>query len=249
MSSVPPDVPGEGPHSPDPVPDGVLTAIYALQDAEALFRARLRKKLGIAASELAAVQFLCRLESRGMTGRPVDVAAHLGISTSAVSPVVARLEGRGFVVRRPDPEDGRVADGAARRRPRRGRRRPPARPRGGRALGRGGSPPRRPARRAHHGIHGRGRARPARPDDLTRTRARDRARAARTTSSAGPCPSWPAHGGDDADAVMRQGVGTTSSCVRDEPPPHLVSSVAATCGRSRVSPTGVQDRRGPGELR
>jgi DNA-binding MarR family transcriptional regulator len=107
MSSVPPDVPGEGPHSPDPVPDGVLTAIYALQDAEALFRARLRKKLGIAASELAAVQFLCRLESRGLTGRPVDVAAHLGISTSAVSPVVARLERRGFVVRRPDPEDGR----------------------------------------------------------------------------------------------------------------------------------------------
>ena len=40
---------------------GVLAAIHAMQDAEALFRARLRKKLGIGASELAAVQFLARL--------------------------------------------------------------------------------------------------------------------------------------------------------------------------------------------
>jgi DNA-binding MarR family transcriptional regulator len=107
MSPVPPAVPGEGAPRPESDPDDVLTAIYALQDAEALFRARLRKKLGIGASELAAVQFLARLESRDMTGRPVDVAAHLGISTSAVSPVVVRLERRGFVVRRPDPDDGR----------------------------------------------------------------------------------------------------------------------------------------------
>jgi len=107
MSPVPAAVPDEAAPGPTSASSSVLTAIYALQDAEALFRARLRRKLGIAASELSAVQFLCRLESRGMTGRPVDVAAHLGISTSAVSPVVARLERRGFVVRRPDPEDGR----------------------------------------------------------------------------------------------------------------------------------------------
>jgi DNA-binding MarR family transcriptional regulator len=94
--------------APRAAPAGdVLSAIHALQDAEALFRARLRKKLGIGASELAAVQFLARLEARGADARPVDVAAHLGISTSAVSPVVVRLEGRGWVVRRPDPADGR----------------------------------------------------------------------------------------------------------------------------------------------
>jgi DNA-binding MarR family transcriptional regulator len=87
--------------------DDVLGAIHAMQDAEALFRTRLRKKLGIGASELAAVQFLTRLELRGADARPVDVAAHLGISTSAMSPVVVRLEGRGYLVRRPDPADGR----------------------------------------------------------------------------------------------------------------------------------------------
>ena len=94
---------GDQPH----VADDVLAAIHALQDDEALFRTRLRKKLGIGASELAAVQFLARLELRGADARPVDVAAHLGISTSAMSPVVVRLEGRGYLVRRPDPADGR----------------------------------------------------------------------------------------------------------------------------------------------
>jgi DNA-binding MarR family transcriptional regulator len=101
------DVTTEAAEPAPPAGGGVLAAIHAMQDAEALFRARLRKKLGIGASELAAVQFLARLELRGSDARPVDVAAHLGISTSAISPVVARLEGRGYVVRRPDPADGR----------------------------------------------------------------------------------------------------------------------------------------------
>jgi DNA-binding MarR family transcriptional regulator len=99
--------PSTEPGGPTAADSAVLAAIHAMQDAEALFRARLRKKLGIGASELAAVQFLARLELRGADARPVDVAAHLGISTSAMSPVVVRLEGRGYVVRRPDPADGR----------------------------------------------------------------------------------------------------------------------------------------------
>lgn len=105
--SKPPPAPVDYVHDPESASGRVIDAIYALQDAEALFRARLRSKLGIAASELAAVQYLSRLETRRLSARPTDVAAHLGVTSGAASIIVARLVARGYVVRKTNPRDGR----------------------------------------------------------------------------------------------------------------------------------------------
>jgi len=85
----------------------LLAAIYEMQDAEALFRARLRKKLSIGSSELGTVQYLSRLETRGIEARPMDVAANLGVTASAASIIINRLVTRGYVTRRLHPTDGR----------------------------------------------------------------------------------------------------------------------------------------------
>lgn len=85
----------------------VLAAIYEMQDAEALYRARLRRRLSVSASELATVQYLARLGSRGLEARVIDVAAHLGVTTGAASIIVTRLAARGYITKRPDPRDGR----------------------------------------------------------------------------------------------------------------------------------------------
>jgi len=94
-------------HDPDSPSGRVVTAIYALQDAEALFRARLRSKLAISTSELATVQYLARLEIRSLSARPTDVAAHLGMTSGSASIIVARLVARGYVERLINPGDGR----------------------------------------------------------------------------------------------------------------------------------------------
>jgi len=106
MSHVP-TTPDDYVHDPDSTSGRVIDAIHALQDAEALYRARLRSKLGIGASELTTVQFLARLETRNMSARPTDVAAHLGMTSGAASIIIARLVTRGYVVRRRNPRDGR----------------------------------------------------------------------------------------------------------------------------------------------
>jgi DNA-binding MarR family transcriptional regulator len=102
-------LPDESPvrDAPDSAAGRLLTAIYEMQDAEALYRARLRRKLGIGASELAAVHYIDRLGSRGLEARVVDVAAHLGVTTGAASVIVARLTSRGYITKRRDPLDGR----------------------------------------------------------------------------------------------------------------------------------------------
>lgn len=105
--SKPPSTPVDYVHDPGSNAGRVVEAVYALQDAEALFRARLRSKLGIGASELTTVQFLARLETRSLSARPTDVAAHLGMTGGAASVIVARLVTRGYVVRRTNPLDGR----------------------------------------------------------------------------------------------------------------------------------------------
>lgn len=104
-----PETPPHDGEAPDPesASGRVLAAIYEMQDAEALYRARLRRKLAVSASELAAVQYLDRLGSRGLDARVIDVAAHLGVTTGAASIIVTRLTARGYITKRPDPLDGR----------------------------------------------------------------------------------------------------------------------------------------------
>lgn len=92
---------------PDTSSGRVVAAIYAMQDAAALFQARLRAKVDIGANELVAVQYLARLEMQGIEARPKDLAATLGVTSSAASIIVTRLVARGYVTRQVTPHDGR----------------------------------------------------------------------------------------------------------------------------------------------
>ncbi|RPE77932.1 MULTISPECIES: MarR family winged helix-turn-helix transcriptional regulator [unclassified Frondihabitans] len=85
----------------------VIQALYALQDAEALHRCRLRDHFGIGANDLSAIEYIARLENVGRTPRPRDVTHMLGVTSAATTILLNRLMTRGFVTRQPDPEDGR----------------------------------------------------------------------------------------------------------------------------------------------
>ncbi|GAA4671633.1 MarR family winged helix-turn-helix transcriptional regulator [Frondihabitans cladoniiphilus] len=94
-------------YDPSTPSGAVIEALYALQDAEALFRGRLRDRLGIGANDLAALQYLARLETVGKEVRPRDLTRTLGVTSAAATIILSRLELRGFVTRTPDPSDGR----------------------------------------------------------------------------------------------------------------------------------------------
>lgn len=85
----------------------IIGALYALQDAEALFRGRMRDHLGIGSNDLGAIQYLARLENVGRDARPRDVTETLGVTSAATTILLTRLVRRGFVTRHPDPQDGR----------------------------------------------------------------------------------------------------------------------------------------------
>lgn len=85
----------------------VIGALYALQDAEALFRCRMRELLGIGANDFATIQYLARLENIGRDVRPRDVTQTLGVTSAATTIMLTRLVGRGLVTRHSDPQDGR----------------------------------------------------------------------------------------------------------------------------------------------
>lgn len=94
-------------HDPDSSTGKVLAAIYALQDAEAQFRSRLRTILGLRPSELGAVQFIARRETIGSPAHPTDIARHLGLTTGAASIILNHLAEQGFITRHLNPADGR----------------------------------------------------------------------------------------------------------------------------------------------
>jgi DNA-binding MarR family transcriptional regulator len=85
----------------------VIEALYSLQDAQALFRCRMRELLDLGANELGALQYLARVESAGRSARPRDISKNLGVTSAATTILLGRLVDRGFVTRRADPVDGR----------------------------------------------------------------------------------------------------------------------------------------------
>lgn len=85
----------------------IIAALYALQDAEALHRCRLRDLFGIGANDLSALQYIARLENVGRTARPRDITHTLGVTSAATTILLTRLVKRGLVTREPDPHDGR----------------------------------------------------------------------------------------------------------------------------------------------
>lgn len=85
----------------------IIAALYALQDAEALHRCRLRDLFEIGANDLSAIQFIARLENVGRATRPRDITHTLGVTSAATTILLTRLVKRGYVTREPDPDDGR----------------------------------------------------------------------------------------------------------------------------------------------
>jgi len=89
------------------VPARIVTELFRLQDAEALYDCRLRDILGLRSTDYAAVRYVAREESFGRTPRSKDLTQVLGITNAATTNLVDRLVAAGHLTRHPDPDDGR----------------------------------------------------------------------------------------------------------------------------------------------
>lgn len=87
--------------------NGVVDALYVLQNAEALYQGRLREQLHLGANELGAIQYIRRMAALGHDARALDVTRSLGVSDGATSVIVSRLVTRGYLTRTANPRDGR----------------------------------------------------------------------------------------------------------------------------------------------
>lgn len=88
-------------------PSRIVTELFRLQDAEALFECRVRDIFGLRATDYAAIRYVAREESFGRTPRSRDLTLVLGITHPATSNLVDRLVDAGHLTRHPDPADGR----------------------------------------------------------------------------------------------------------------------------------------------
>lgn len=79
-----------------------LEALRELVDVAALVGPAIARRAHLSHSELTALELLIK----GTCG-PVELARELGVTSAASSGIVDRLVGRGHVVRRPHPSDGR----------------------------------------------------------------------------------------------------------------------------------------------
>lgn len=92
---------------PQVEPPRIVTELFRLQDAEALFECRVRDIFGLRATDYAAIRYVAREESFGRTPRSKDLTQVLGITHAATSSLVDRLVKAGHLTRHPDPADGR----------------------------------------------------------------------------------------------------------------------------------------------
>lgn len=86
----------------------LVDALRQLETTEAHLRARLRRRFGVSNSDIIALQHVDRAERRGRTVQVTDLAPVLGITNSATTALVQRLEERGHLIKRPDPNNGRA---------------------------------------------------------------------------------------------------------------------------------------------
>ncbi|PPG06099.1 hypothetical protein C5C24_15530 [Rathayibacter sp. AY2B3] len=92
--------------SMDARPD-LFALLTRLRTAERDYDGRVERRLGIGATDLAALRLIGVGERRDEIVRAVDLSAALSITTAAVSLLVDRLARAGYVDRTPDPSDGR----------------------------------------------------------------------------------------------------------------------------------------------
>jgi DNA-binding MarR family transcriptional regulator len=85
-----------------------LFALLArLRTEERSYDARVERRLGIGATDLAALRLIGTGALRSEIVRAVDLAGAIGLTTAAVSILVDRLSRAGYVDRVLDPSDGR----------------------------------------------------------------------------------------------------------------------------------------------
>ena len=84
-------------------PDDLSERVRALSRALATFTATVARRLGLAPSDVQALEHLF---AEGPLG-PAEIAVRLGMTTPAVTALVDRLERAGHVERRPHPTDRR----------------------------------------------------------------------------------------------------------------------------------------------
>ncbi|WP_157887704.1 MarR family winged helix-turn-helix transcriptional regulator [Frondihabitans sp. PAMC 28766] len=95
---------GDSPASPfDAVTIDVLLAWQGLELASRHARESFAARANVSLTDFQALVFLS--EKNGMA--PKEVGAILGITTGAMTALIDRLEGAGYVVRRPHPTDRR----------------------------------------------------------------------------------------------------------------------------------------------
>lgn len=90
----------------DDRPD-LFALLARLRTEERGYDARVERRLGIGATDLAALRLIGIGAGLGETVRAVDLAGAIGLTTAAVSILVDRLSRAGYVDRVLDPSDGR----------------------------------------------------------------------------------------------------------------------------------------------
>jgi DNA-binding MarR family transcriptional regulator len=88
--------------------DDVVAALARVEVSEALLRSRLRAKLGINSTDLAALQYIDRCETAGRGAYAKDLAPLLGVTSAAMTTILDRLGRAGHVLRTADPASRRT---------------------------------------------------------------------------------------------------------------------------------------------
>jgi DNA-binding MarR family transcriptional regulator len=88
--------------------EDVVAALARVEVSDALLRSRLRTRLGINTTDLAALQYIDRCATAGRGAYAKDLAPLLGVTSAAMTTILDRLSRAGHVLREPDPASRRT---------------------------------------------------------------------------------------------------------------------------------------------
>jgi len=86
----------------------VIAALTRVELADAQLRARLRQRLQLNSTDLAALQYVERCETNNRGAYAKDLVHILGVTSAATTTILDRLAHAGHVLRTPDPASRRL---------------------------------------------------------------------------------------------------------------------------------------------
>ncbi|WP_317207046.1 MarR family winged helix-turn-helix transcriptional regulator [Brevibacterium zhoupengii] len=86
----------------------LMTAFGELREAEQAMSESSQQYMKLNATDMRAIHYLIICQHRDAVGTPGGIAEHLGISNSATTKLLARLEHAGHIKRAPHPDDRRA---------------------------------------------------------------------------------------------------------------------------------------------